>query len=890
MEHTIWLDTADFAETGGWQIDSQFVLQMGQPFLIAIQKPGVPVADAVTRTNIPQAGRYRVWVRNRNWLREHGPGRFTVSINGQPAGRSFGMAPSEEWIWEIAGDFDLPAGSCSLRLIDQSGYFARCAAIVITDNFDQTPPQEKERLRVWRASLLGLPAIVQDGCSWDVVVAGGGPGGVPAAVAAARHGKKVLLIQSRPVLGGNASTEAGVGFDGASSRQPHARESGIAEEIRRLRDYHDTTYQEALERLVVAEQQKGYLTILLDELVIGAETNDNRITAVIVQNNRSLVRTRHSARVCIDCTGDGWLGYFAGAHYRIGREARWQHNEELAPERADNITMSGCLMGGCVSFKAEKRDRPVPFAIPNWCYRFPAGRAFGRPISGVQGHWWIENPGDYDDLWEAERTRDELFRISLSFFGWLKHDWDEKEKAANYDLVRMPIYNAKRENRRFIGDVVLTEKDCVNQTVFPDAIGHAGWTIDVHHPRGIFSGEEGPFHANMHVPLVQIPFRSLYSRNIDNLLFAGRCISVSHVALGTVRVQNTIAVAGQAAGTAAALMCTHQVSARGLYHDWLDELQQTLLRQDQFIPGLSSHDPKDRARNAKVCASSVSKQEMFQPLQGVPGTWKTLDIPRAGMLPRNEETGIPAVWLYLRNVNQHVSVVRAHLRQERDPGRFWNDADLAVATATLQPGFEGWVAFPVRLVVPERYLWIWLEPSPGIAWRTLDMAPLDWFRGYDAGDGKGFVVDQRWGMMTRLEDPTPVLADCSPDQVINGFGRIIDPKHTLWVSDPDQSLPAELTLTWEAEQTLTQISLTFDTDMNNPPMTFPKIKVSPYVVTDYRLEFQCQGAWHELLTVHGNFMRRQVHDFPIVRATALRLTVLATGGDPSARVIEIRCY
>ena len=454
----------------------------------------------------------------------------------------------------------------------------------------------------------------------------------------------------------------------------------------------------------------------------------------------------------------------------------------------------------------------------------------------------------------------------------------------------MPIYNAKRENRRFVGDIVLTEQDCVQQRTFPDVVGHAGWTIDVHHPRGIFSGEEGPFHANMHVPLVQIPYRALYSKNIDNLLFAGRCISVSHVALGTVRVQNTIAVAGQAAGTAAALICTHQTTARGIYEQWLDELQQTLLRQDQFIPGLFSHDPEDLARQARVSASSVSGSEVFQPMQGIPAGWKELDRPRAGMLPRNEETKIPTVWLYLRNVSTEPAVVQAHLRQERDPGRFWSDADLAVVPVTLSPGFEGWAELPVNLDIPERYLWIWLEPCPGIAWRTLDMAPLDWFRGLDAGDGKGFVVDQRWGMMTRLEDPTDVLADCSPEQVINGYGRIVDPDHYLWVSDPAQPLPASLTLTWEKEQSLRQVCLTFDTDMNNPPMTFPKIKIHPLVVTDYRLEIRQDGVWQELLTVQGNFMRRQVHDFPVQKADALRLTVLSTGGDPSARVIEVRCY
>ena len=307
MEDLIWLDAVQFADYGGWQVDSQFVLQMGQSYLIALQKPGFPVADAVTQMEVAEKGRYRIWVRSRNWIRTAAPGSFTLIVNGQPAGRSFGTAPTEEWIWEIAGDFDLPDGFCEFRLVDQSGYAARCAALIMTRDFDFTPPQDVSRLQQLRARLLGLPTQIQEGGSYAVIVAGGGPGGIPAAVAAARMGQSVLLLQNRPVLGGNASTEAGVGFDGASSRQPHAREGGIAEEIRRIRDRHDCSWQEALERLVAPEPN---LTVLLQELVVDAETEGDLISAVVSMHTGTLVRTRHRAAMFIDCSGDGWLGYF----------------------------------------------------------------------------------------------------------------------------------------------------------------------------------------------------------------------------------------------------------------------------------------------------------------------------------------------------------------------------------------------------------------------------------------------------------------------------------------------------------------------------------------------------------------------------------------------------
>ncbi len=877
-----WLDAAAFDDKGGWKVDSQFVLQMGQAYLLAIEKPGVPVADAVANVSVPRAGRYRLWVRCKNWLREHAPGRFTVSLGGQEAGREFGNAPSEAWLWEIAGDFELAAGESELRLVDKTGYYARCAAFILTDEFGFTPPTPVERWRRLRAKLLGLPCDECEGGAYGVIVAGGGPGGVPAAVAAARAGHRTLLIHSRPALGGNASSEAGVGFDGAASRQAHAREGGIAEELRRIRDHFGCSWEEALHRL--AEPEKN-LTIKYDTLVVDAQTNGNVIRSVTAQNTRDLTLERFYGKMFIDCTGDGWLGFFAGANYRVGREAAWQFGETLAPERADNVTMSGCLMGAGLGFTAIDTGKPIRFTAPAWCYKFPPGREWNRYITGVHGHWWLEHPGDVDDLYDAERARDELARISLSFFGWLKNDWEEKERAANHDIVKMPIYDAKRENRRFLGDYTLSERDCVEAREFPDCVGHTGWTIDVHHPRGVFSGNEGPFHANMHIPLVQLPFRCLYSANVDNLLFAGRCASVTHVALGTVRVQNTIAVAGQAAGTAAAIAIAHDTTPRGVYERHLHELQQTLLRNDQFIPGVKNADESDIARKAVVTASSSSKGEPFPDAQGVPGAWRALDLVRAAMLPRENDEHVSFVWLYLRNANGAAASVTAHFRKERDPGIFWSEEDIAVDTQSVPTAFEGWVRFRVDRVFAERYLWLYLEPAPGVSWRTLDMAPLDWFRTY-LEDGV-FRVDGRWGMMIRLSPPCEDVADCSPAQTICGYGRVVDPSHHMWVSE---TLPASLTFTWPESETLSEVLLTFDTDMNNPPMTFPQYPVHPNVVTDFALSALVGGTWTPVAVVAGNYQRRVRASFPPVRADALRLDINKTGGAPHARVIEVRCY
>ncbi|MDR1438810.1 MAG: FAD-dependent oxidoreductase [Clostridiales bacterium] len=898
-----WIDAIRFERKGGWQTDTQFVLQMGQGYLVAIDKPGTPVEDAATLVDIPRAGKYRVWARCKNWLRGHSPGRFRVSAGGSASSRLLGGLPHEHWAWEIADDFYLGAGSQEIRLVDETGYMARCAALVVTDDFDLTPPHAVEQLHRFRAEALGLDPRVAEGGGYDVIVAGGGPGGFPAALASARLGRRTLLIQSRPVLGGNASSESGVSFDGASARQTHAREGGIAEEIRRLRDRYGCSWTKAMEML--ADGQPN-LEILFDTLVNGAETEGGAIRSVTAIHARTLLQTRFSARVFIDCTGDGWLGYFAGARYRLGREAGWQHGESLAPPAPDGATMSGCLEGrGTGAFEAFDTGAPIEFEAPEWCYRFPPGREWNRFVAGLGSQWWLEHPGDIDDLFDAEKARDELARIALSYFSWLKHDWDEKERAANYDIRIMPIYAAKRENRRLAGDYVLCERDCAEGRAFHDAVSHFGWTIDVHHPKGVFSGSEGPFHANMHIPMGQLPYRCLYSKNIENLLFAGRDISVTHIALGPVRVQSTIAAAGQAAGTAAALCAELGATPRQIYERHMQELQQLLLREDQFIPGVANADPLDLARSARASASSVHAPEPWQDSQGAPGEWVALDGLRAVMLPRESGEPIQKVWLYMRNGGPEARAVTLHFRKERDPGLFWSKDDIAVSSAAVPPNSEGWIAFGAGVRFDERYLWLYAEPAQGVSWRAMDMAPMDWFRaraqaalpeeggiagGGGAGGGAaegGFRTIDKKGMMIRLKPPCEALADCSPPQAINGYGRITPPDRHMWVSD---GLPAELALSWERPQRIARVYVTFDTDMNNPPMTKQPISVHPLCVTDFSLSARAGGQWKTVAEVAGNFQRRARLSFEPIVADAIKLTATKTGGSPNARIIEIRCY
>lgn len=602
---TIWMDAVDFQRYGGYVLDTQFIREMGQPYLLA-DGLGTPVTPAETAFSVDNGGIYRVWVRTKNWCPPHDPDGLRVEIDGHAAANIVGMMQVRGWHFDIGGDFPLEKGAHTLRIMDTTGWFGRFAAVVITDDMDFVPSPELSALKRQRARLLGLADERIEEGAFDLAVVGGGPGGFPAAIAAARHGLRVALINDRPLLGGNGADEGGVTFDGAACKGYH--ETGILYEVKALRHAENLTWSGAIERVVRAEPN---LALFENMVVDGAVTEGNWIVRIDATHTRTLRRHTFAADQFVDATGDGWLGYYAGAKYRIGREARWQHQETFAPDTADLNTMSGCVMKKIPEFPraiiygARDAGRPVTFSAPDWAYSLPEGDALGRePNPPEKGAWWLENRNDYDDLWEQEYVRDDLIRVTVGFFHWMKNSWKDKEKAANLELAGVGIYNAKRENRRLVGDYILTQNDYGGTTDFPDAVAYCGWNLDVHHVQGIFSGADGLFTSDQVIPLTPLPFRCLYSVNIDNLFMAGRCASTSHVGLGSTRVQSTGATMGQAVGTAAALCKRYGVTPRQLGMTYIKQLQQELLKDGQTILGLRNRDPEDQALSATVEATS----------------------------------------------------------------------------------------------------------------------------------------------------------------------------------------------------------------------------------------------------------------------------------------------
>jgi len=631
-EKVIWLEAERFDDTGGWSNDSQFVDLMGSPYLLATGV-GKPVDDAVTQANIKQGGKYRLWVRCKDWLADHSPGRFGVKVAGKESAVVFGKADTDEWQWVDGGLFELEAGEVEVRLCDKTGWWGRCDAVVLASG-DFQPADAKRALARQRVKYLGVSEAINDMGSYDVVVVGGGLAGCAAAVSSARHGCRVAFIQDRPVLGGNSSSEIQVPVMGHCTWKDFNKyEPGVTGLIEEFYPVVGSTGRsEEMEAIVRGE---GNISLYLNTRATGVENeSEEKIKSVLALNVKTGERLRFSAPLFIDCTGHGWLGYWAGAEYRQGQEARSEFGESLAPLKAGERTMGNDL------YHAEFREReePVPFECPEWAYHWtkpddfeprdshpesddlkrpenfdPPARGKGRQprpddiYGGTYHSWWVEYGGMKDTVCDAEEIRDELFRINIGLWDYAKnHNPMTKQKNRNREMVWLNYVAGVRESRRLIGDYIMTQRDYDEQIVQKDTVAFTDWGIDVHQPEGFWVKSVDVIHTYKN-RRASIPYRCLYSKNIGNLFMAGRCISVSHIALGGTRIMRTVCITGQAVGTAASLCRRYEASPRGIYTKHIEELQQMLLKDGCYIIGVANRDPEDMALKAEVSASSSTE-------------------------------------------------------------------------------------------------------------------------------------------------------------------------------------------------------------------------------------------------------------------------------------------
>ncbi len=888
---TLWIETELFGEKGGWVVDGQFIDQMGSSYLLANGRCQ-PVADAHTDVAVPKPGQYTLWVRCKNWLVKFSPGRFRVKVGPHVSPVTFGEQANPQWTWVKGGTFDLSAGKHRVVLHDLTGAYGRCDAIVLTSDPSYKPSDDRAQLDRDRRALSGVSATVKDRGAFDVVVVGGGVAGCCAAISSARHGAKTVLIQDRPVLGGNASDEIRVWVQGAvGGRQTNARESGLLEEMSE-HARHDQNVSKALARMTQAESK---LTLcLLTRATRARCATSGHIDAVEAVHVVTAERLAFGGKVFIDCTGDGVIGASAGAISRWGREGRAEFNESIAPEKPDRRTLGSSLLWGL-----EDTGQPTPFVPPPWAIKFPTCKDLPhrRHTPPRNGHWWIEfgggtptpdlrgvvdDPDQLDTIEDAEEIRDHLLRALFGVWDHCKNHCAQKRQAANHRLKWVGHVAGKRESRRLIGDYIMTEHDILAGRAFPDQVAYGGWSIDLHPHEGIYDPGRPSVHHFFDKPY-GIPFRSLYSKNVDNLMFAGRNVSVSHVALGTTRVMATCGGMGQAVGAAAALCIKHDATPRQVGQRHIGLLQQILLKDDAYLIGLRNEDPADLARGAKVTASST--QEVTTCVPDIKGqTAHDMVCPRAEMFRVSAER-IDSIRMYVISSCSEPVDLRAGLRRARAYDDFSQQQDLATATATVPARRRGWVTFTFNCKVePGGYCWIHLPVAKGLRLQLMRHAPPGSRRAYRNSHG--------WNPMSghyafATDPPIAWPGVWAAANVIDGVSRTVGDASHLWVSDPSKPLPQWVDLDLGQSRRVAEIRLTFDTDMN---ARYVPAEPVAQLVRDYRVLRREGDRWVEILKVRDNTRRHRVHAFGPVQATRLRVEVLRTYGSKSARIFEVRLY
>ncbi|OYZ48840.1 MAG: FAD-binding dehydrogenase [Bacteroidetes bacterium 24-39-8] len=664
----------------------------------------------------------------------------------------------------------------------------------------------------------------------DLVVVGGGISGVCAAISAARLGKQVTLVQDRPVLGGNSSSEVRLWILGATSHMGNnnrwSREGGVMDEIlvenmHRNPEGNPVIFDTILLDKIIQEQK---IRLLLNTAIYDLTKRDSdTIESLLGFCSQNQSEYLLNAPIYIDASGDGILGFLSGAAFRMGAESKEEFGELFAPTKA-----YGELLGHSMYFYSKDAGKPVKYIAPSYALsditKIPRFKTFNSKDFGCK-LWWIEYGGRLDTVHDTEQIKWELWKVVYGVWNYIKNSGEFPE-AENLTLEWVGSIPGKRESRRFEGDYMLIQQDIVEQRTHDDAITYGGWSIDLHPADGVFSEKPGcnQWHSK---GIYQIPYRCLYSKNIDNLFLAGRIISASHVAFASTRVMATSGAIGQAVGTAASICIDNQFNPRDLLNTGrIQELQQLLLKQGHYIPGIQRIDQLDLTKEAQLeVSSTLILSELSES-----GLVKSLESSVAQMIPLKSGK-VPSFIVHA--TGEESTELGIELRLSSNALNYTPEIIIATKTISIQPG-RNCISVDFNVTISKEcytYLVFLKNPKVGIHFSDQRITGiLSLFNHVNpavSNFGKqtppsdiGVDSFEFWCPKRRPDGQNIAFKisdniNCfKVENLINGMERPTN-QPNAWVSDYSDPTPT-LSLKWDQPQKIKTIHLSFDTDFDHP--------------------------------------------------------------------------
>lgn len=728
----------------------------------------------------------------------------------------------------------------------------------------------------------------------DLVIAGAGIPGICTALKSARMGLKTALISNRPYFGGNGSAELMIMIVGASGMQEfnyNARETGIIEELFLENLYKNPEKNRyvwdgiLLDKLRAEENLMLFPNTCIDEVQMGEAGSIQSISGL-----QTTTETRYvfEAPLFVDDTGDGTVGYLAGAEYRYGREARTEFGEEFAPEEADDGVLPSTMV-----FFAHDVGHPVPYTPPKFAKDLTKTDVLEHriipPDMFHQFLWFYELDGNLNQMDRYEDILQHHRELVYGVWDYIKNSG--KYPADNYAFSYISPIAGKRESRRLMGDYILTEKDITRQQDFEDAVGHGGWSIDLHALEGFYSKEL----INQHIYLkgiYQIPYRCGYSANISNLFIEGRCMSVSHVALGSVRTMATLSTIGQANAVAAFLCKKYSISPREVGQKHLQELQQLLLGADQYIAGKQYRDPNNLAASASVSVSSVKPLQNLMQEQIRPLTQSlALSLPLRGKV-----NGI-----YLYGQAERDTLLRCNIFRADKPENYNPAKKICSIAATVERTAEiAEIRIPLNLDLLPGHYFIELEQNDDLGMAMSRFSFTGAITAWRKQNSDPTHVDWETGRMKRQEWVVTqgclcFRVDCEEEifgakNLCNGFTRPYVGSNIWHSADKNNQ---QIVLRWEKPQRISEIKLFFDSNLNR----FCRSAETDYtdlfyrMVKDYTVFYKAEdGTTRMLQEVRDNFQRVNELRFETICTDEITISLEDTCGQSFYSVYEVQCF